>query len=65
MHDGPLGVGSVLSQIDNHGEERAIEFASRTLSDTEKRYLQLDREAVSILFGVKKFHQYLYGVNLF
>lgn len=57
----PVGVGAVLSQIDELGNERPVEFASRTLTDTEKRYSQLDREAVSILFGVTKFHQYLYG----
>ncbi|XP_037811309.1 uncharacterized protein K02A2.6-like [Lucilia sericata] len=57
----PVGVGAVLSQINDKGEDRTNEFASRTLTPTEKRYSQLDREAVSILFGVKKFHQYLYG----
>lgn len=57
----PVGVGAVLSQMNEKGEERPVEFASRTLTDTEKRYSQIDREAVSILFGVKKFHQYLYG----
>ncbi|XP_065356388.1 uncharacterized protein LOC135950789 [Calliphora vicina] len=50
----PVGVGAVLSQIDEQGVERPIEFASRSLTDTEKRYSQLDREAVAILFGVKK-----------
>lgn len=57
----PVGVGAVLSQIGEDGLERPIEFSSRTLTDTEKRYSQLDREAVAILFGVKKFHQFLYG----
>ncbi|XP_036340257.1 uncharacterized protein K02A2.6-like [Rhagoletis pomonella] len=57
----PVGVGAVLSQISDQGEERPIEFASRKLSDTEQRYSQLDREAVAILYGVKKFHHFLYG----
>ena len=34
---------------------------SRTLSPAEKRYSQLDREALAIIFGVKRFHQYLFG----
>ena len=38
-----------------------IAFASRSLSPAEKNYSQLDKEALAIVFGVKKFHQYVYG----
>ena len=43
------------------GTDRPIAFASRTLSDAEKNYAQVEKEALSLVFGVKKFHQYLYG----
>jgi len=41
--------------------ERPITFASRTLSPAEKNYSQLDKEGLGIVFGVKKFHQYIFG----
>jgi hypothetical protein len=57
----PVGVGAVLSlQLDN-GLCKPIAFASRSLSHAEKIYSQLDREGLAIVFGVKRFHQYLYG----
>lgn len=58
----PYGVGGVLSQLGADGRcERPIAYASRTLTDAEKNYSQIHREALGIIFSVNKFHQYLYG----
>lgn len=53
-------IGAVLShEIDN--SERPVAFASRTLTATERRYNQLDRESLAIFWAVKKFFNYLFG----
>ena len=55
------GVGAVSSHVLPDNSERPIAFASRTLNEHEKRYSQLDKECVSIIFGLKKFNQYVFG----
>ena len=52
-------VGAVLTQVSEEGTERPIAFASRTLSDAEQNYAQIEKEALAIIFGIKRFHVYL------
>ena len=57
----PYGLGAVLSHVMPSGEERPVAFASRTLSAAERNYSQIDKEALGIVWSLKKFHAYLYG----
>ena len=41
-------------------QERPIAYVSRTLSAAKKHYSQLEKEALAIIFAVKKFHKYKY-----
>ena len=36
-------------------------FTSRTLTNTERNYSQIENETLAIIFAVKKIHQYIYG----
>ena len=57
----PYGLGAVLSHVMPSGEERPIAFASRTLSPAERNYSQIDKEALGIVWSLRKFHSYVYG----
>ena len=55
------GVGAVIAHMLPSGEEKPIAYRSRTLSKTEQNYAQVEKEALAIIFGIQKFHQYIYG----
>ena len=50
------GLGASLLQ-----NGRPVAFASKSLSDIETRYACIERELLAIVFGVQRFHTYLYG----
>jgi hypothetical protein len=55
-----IGAAAIISHVEGE-EEFPIAFASKTFTPTEQRYPQHEREATAIMFGIKKFHKYLYG----
>jgi hypothetical protein len=54
------GIGAVLSQEQN-GKERAIAYASRTLTRAQRNYCVTRRELLAVVFFVRYFRPYLYG----
>ena len=56
-----VGIGCVLSIIDKDGNEKPVSYSSRTLFSAEKNYSQIEKEALAVVYGVRKYRQYLYG----
>lgn len=54
----PFGLGSVLLQ-----EGKIVMFASRNLTATERRYSQIEREFLGIVFGLRRFAKLLVGLE--
>ena len=56
-----VGLGAVLSHVDDTGTERPIEYISRTLTKTERNYSMIEKEALAIVWATKRLHRYLFG----
>ena len=57
-----FGLGGLLRQ--KHGETwKPVAFASRSLSDIECRYAQIEKEALAVTWACEKFANYLIGTS--
>ena len=54
-------VGAIISHVTPEGLKRPVAFALQTLSKAEQNYSQIEKEALLLVYGIRKFHCYLYG----
>ena len=50
------GLGAALLQ-----QSGPIAYASKSLTETEQRYSNIEREMLGVVFGLERFHYYAYG----
>ncbi|UYV65503.1 K02A2.6-like [Cordylochernes scorpioides] len=55
------GLGAVLKQEGKNGIWRPVVYSSRTMTPTEKRYAQIEKEALAITWACERFHDFLLG----
>ena len=53
------GVGAVLSQHDEAGQEFVVAFASRSCNDAERNYNAYDGESLAVVWAIQHFRHYL------
>ena len=50
------GLGAVLMQ-----EGTPVSYASRAMTEAQKRYAMIEKELLAVAFGCERYHQYIYG----
>ena len=53
------GLGACLLQ-----DSRPVAYASRSLTPTEMHYANIEKELLSVVFGLERFNQYVYGQHI-
>ena len=56
------GLGACISKHNAVGQEQVIEYASKSLTKAEVNYSQIEKEALSITYGIQKLQNYLLGL---
>ena len=54
-------LGAVSAQREKDRKEHPVAFAWRTLTKAERNYAQVERKTLAVIFGLHRFHQYLFG----
>lgn len=58
------GLGAcIFQEVD--GQLKPVAYASRVLTDTEKRWAQIEKECLSCVWACEKFSHYLIGLPTF
>lgn len=57
-----LGIGAVLSQLDENDEERPVAYAGQKLLPLEIKYATIEKECLAIVWALKQFKIYLFGM---
>lgn len=55
------GIGACIQHRMTDNTIRPIAYASRSYQPAERNYSQIEKEALSIIFAVKKFHKFIFG----
>ena len=58
-----FGLGAVLLQLQEDGTRKLVYYASRSLSETEKRYAVIEKEALAVTWACDKFSDYVLGMK--
>ena len=58
------GLGCVITQRQDNGKFKPISFASRTLNKAEKNYDTTNKEALAVIWALKKYKYILYGYKI-
>ena len=59
----PVGLGALMLMQNQNGAWVPICYASRSLTECERRYSQTEKEALALVWACERYHAYIYGMR--
>ncbi len=59
-----LGIGASLGQTNEEGKVMPVTFTSKKLSNTQKRWFAIEREAYAVIWALQKFETWIFGTRV-
>ncbi|GBL81177.1 Retrovirus-related Pol polyprotein from transposon 17.6 [Araneus ventricosus] len=56
-----LGIGIVLSQRDDKGDEHPVLYLNKKFTEAQRKYVTTEKECAAIIYAIKKLKYYLDG----
>ena len=56
-----VGISAILLQRSPNGKSKVVSYASRSLTETEQRYSQIERECLAVVYACERHRLYLLG----
>ena len=63
QYTGNFGLGAVLKQRQPSGELSPVAYASRSMTDTDRRYVQIEKEALATTWALERWSDLLIGMK--
>ena len=57
------GLGAILLQKQANGERRPVAYISRSMTPTESRHVQIEKEALALTWACERYSDYLIGLQ--
>lgn len=58
------GLGAALMQMNKDNNREVVAYASSTLKEAEKRYSQIEKEALALAFATEYFKDFITGIDV-
>jgi len=64
IHASSYGLGSALIQEDREKKREIVTYASRTLTGSERKFSQIEKEALALVYAAEHFKDFITGISI-